>query len=1213
VTAAPHFHDDRDDLHAALTARLESLAEALLGAPNPAVSSKREWRWGTKGSLAVVMRGPKRGAWISREDDSKGYAFDLIMRVQRCGFAEAKAWARTWVGGAAPSRTPRPTEAARLAARQQAEAAEQAERARAIRTAQGMAHAAVPIASTPAESYLLAARCVPCPAGGWPDAIRYHAATRSLLAVATTVSGAVQAVQRVHVTPAGAKVSAEELAARKIPAVKVTNGVQQGALVRLPARPDAHPALAGALLLAEGPENGLSVWAATGLETWLVFGVGQFQHVELPPGRRVILCRDDDREHSPADKAVRKAVTAWRKAGADVSMATPWRERRGDKSDFNDLLLAAGSAGVLARILPHAPTPAPQPIKRVSIAEARRQVDEAMRRCFDAVRAFDPDMAKAEGKPLPILGIRKGVGIGGSYFARHYAVELIAELRAAGSRRNVVFAVPTHKLGAEQAAILEALPAFKAAGLRVAVWRGRKALDPGAPGYADPSVPDADKIKMCRNPEPVLEAEAHGLGAQETACRRTVTNAAGERIVHECQFHANCKYQEATRQKADLWIVPHELLFTSTPAAIGDIAAVVGDESAWQDGLEGIEGRGDRLPLDALRGHDMRPGESRDPSWLTLADLRRRALDALEPMSDGLIIREAFDGFTPQEATEARALALGRLVRPEIVPGMSRQLRAELLKLAAGNRNLLREARWWRALAELLADGGPAASGWASLETIETPDGPQRVIRLRGRRPVRTGWQAPTILVDALLNLDLVRPFWPQVDLVADVQADAPHQHIRQVVDCSFAKSRLEPLDKDAAAANPTEARRRIKNLRHARAIICREARRHTGGKVLVVCQKGVREALAALGRLPRNIVLAHHNAVAGRDEWRDIAALIVLGRCAPSPAAVEHIAEALTGAAVQRIPTPWYPKVPVQRELAGGGWMTAEADRHPDPICEAIRWQICEGELVQIIGRARGADRTAANPVDVLVLTDVPLPLLVRPVTLAELAPSLADRMLAECGFAFTTPRHAADACPALWPNWQAAKKDMQREALAGDQKGTNPNKESSIGICPPLPPNLGRVDYQRAGERQSPATAYFDLLTASDPRAALTALLGPLAWSRLEGEPEPERPAKAPRAAKPAPPPRADAPKARGSTHGPAAPAAPAADTSAKPAAAPPLAVVPSAPPGPPPATPKPRQAPLLLLFLPRPPAPPAAALPAPALVPPPAGIPPPTGPPG
>ena len=96
---------------------------------------------------------------------------------------------------------------------------------------------------------------------------------------------------------------------------------------------------------------------------------------------------------------------------------------------------------------------------------------------------------------------------------------------------------------------------------------------------------------------------------------------------------------------------------------------------------------------------------------------------------------------------------------------------------------------------------------------------------------------------------------------------------------------------------------------------------------------------------------------------------------------------------------------------------MQAEADRHPDPLAEAIRWQSCEGELVQIIGRARGVNRTAADPVDVLVLTDVPLPMpLAGTLDAVELTPGPADQMMAAGGVIIENPTDAALAYPFLW-----------------------------------------------------------------------------------------------------------------------------------------------------------------------------------------------------
>lgn len=1087
MSVATQHPDDLDELRALLTVDIERLAENLLGAPNKLASTKRALRFGANGSVSVELRGRKRGEWFSHEAGRGGGPIDLIMFAHGWRFPQALEWARTWTGTGGDAPRPKPR-----AVPSHDDIEEQAERAKAIEAARQMAHAAAPISDgTPAQVYLTETRGIPMPSVGWPDAIRYHGPTRSLLAVATLADGAVQAVQRVRLTPSGQKAEATP----EKP-VKVTNGRQDGALVRLPARSNVAPALASVLLLAEGPENGLSVWAATGCETWLAFGVGMFQRVVLPADRRVILCRDDDRQHSQADKAVREARITWRKAGADIAVALPWQDRRQDKSDFNDLIRQQGISGVLARLLPYAPAPKRQSNPRKSVNEARQRVDVGVVDFFKVAGSFDPELATAEGLPIPVHGVRVGVGIGKSHAARQHSVDLIRQIRAAGGKRNVAIAVPTHRLGSEQAELLNALPAVRAGKLRVAVWRGRNAPDPDHADFSNRLVPEDEKARMCGNLEAVFEAQGHGLNVDQTACRRVVKEGDGEKIVHQCALFEACAYQAQRAKRADIWIVPHEMLFTEKPTALGDLAAVVVDESPWQAGLEGVTGLGDRMPLDVLRGGDRQPGDAQSPDWHVLQHHRLRALDALDAMTEGAVYRDAMaaDGLTTEDAREARAFALKRIEDPKIYPGMSRARRAELLKQADGNKARLQEARFWRAMEALLGPEGPENSGWAELRTVQNLEGPCKVVRLRGRKPIRKGWLVPTLLIDALLSPDLVRPFWPQIELTVDVQAEAPHQRIRQVIDRSYSKSRLEPLNPEKAEADPEEARRRIRNLREARAIICHEARQYPSGRVLVVAQKGVKEAMQALGPLPRNIELAHHNAVAGRDEWGDVEALIVLGRTAPSPSAVERLAAALTGIEPPALPA-WYPITPKARETIDGAPMAAEADAHPDPVCEAIRWEICEGELVQIIGRGRGVNRKADRPLDVLVMTDCPLPLPIHEaIGHADLEPNLADRMLGETGFAFTTPRHAAAACPSIWATWEAAKKALAREAAKGGQKGTNPYKYLYIGECP----LLVRVDYQRAGERQSAAFAHFDPLMVADPEVTLTSLLGPLAWCR-------------------------------------------------------------------------------------------------------------------
>ena len=49
-------------------------------------------------------------------------------------------------------------------------------------------------------------------------------------------------------------------------------------------------------------------------------------------------------------------------------------------------------------------------------------------------------------------------------------------------------------------------------------------------------------------------------------------------------------------------------------------------------------------------------------------------------------------------------------------------------------------------------------------------------------------------------------------------------------------------------------------------------------------------------------IETAHHNNIAGMNCWRDISRQVVFGRTMPPPRAVERMAEALTGAAVDPV-----------------------------------------------------------------------------------------------------------------------------------------------------------------------------------------------------------------------------------------------------------------------------------------------------------------------
>jgi len=1075
--------DDLDELRQALVDDIEAVAAALLGKPNRAASTRRTLRWGRRGSLAVELAGRKRGLWHDHEANQGGGLFELIRRALDCDFVGAVAWARNWTGLPATER-PRPPPPP-----PGNEAPDDDEKDR-IARARALWAASRPLPGTLAERYLVERRAIPRPPTGWPAAVRYHAPARALILAATDDAGAVQAVQVVRLDAEGRKADDGKPA-------KLSYGRLAGAALRLEAMPGADTVLQ----LAEGPETALTVWAATGHETWCA--LGSMGKLKQPPFGTLLVAADDDPPAAPAAKALAKAVARWRAEGRRVAVATPWSVRRHDRSDFNDVAQALGLEAVAERLRQAVAPEPPAPVVRLPVEEARRRLDDAVAEFVRAARRHDAMRAKTEAQGLeppapPVHVAKASTGLGKSRIARRHVAELLRALRAAGDGRTVAIAVPRHALAAEQAALFAELAEVKAGGLTVATWRGREADDPARPGE-----------KMCKNLDAVREAQAAGLDVQAAACRRKIGAT-----VFACPFFEGCAYQAQRQRRADLWLVPHELLFTSKPRAIGALAALIVDESCWAAGLEGVTGRGTAISVESLaaradlpRGH---AGLGDDQARLD--DCRRRLHQALADHPDGPLHRETLlaAGIAAETGRDGRALSWRRLVGDVLRPGMTATDRREALAKAAGNRQAMREARLFGAVEALLADDGPPASGWAELSREATDAGEVRVVRLRGRKPVRDGWLVPTLHLDALADVEMLRPYWPGAELVADLEAEAPHQRIFQVADRTFGKSALAPDD----YCDEGEARRRARNSRDTKAAALAIARHYGGRPVLVVAQKIVREAWQASGALPAYVELAHHNAITGADGWRDVAALVVVGRTLPRPADAERLAEALTGRAVERLGGP-YPRADAVRLLRNGGAVAAEAVRHPDAMVEAVRWQIAEGELLQIIGRARGVNRQAGKPVDVFVLTDLPLPLPVELLPWAAVAPSPAELQLAAGGMAFVEPAHAAAAYPELWRSHDAAKKAFSRQSEVRDIPHIDiPYWGMSLTSC----------RYQLRGAGQRPAEAEFDPTVVLDPRGFIEAHLGPLAAFEVPGEaPPPEArpaaPTEAARRPEPAP----------------------------------------------------------------------------------------------
>ena len=209
----------------------------------------------------------------------------------------------------------------------------------------------------------------------------------------------------------------------------------------------------------------------------------------------------------------------------------------------------------------------------------------------------------------------------------------------------------------------------------------------------------------------------------------------------------------------------------------------------------------------------------------------------------------------------------------------------------------------------------------------------------------------------------------------------------------------------------------------------------------------------------------------------------------------------------------------------------------------ELIRQAVTEAALVQAIGRARGVNRSPANPVEVyMVLHDTTVPIAVDSVVeFGDLEPTNIDIMI-ERGL---VPAWSADAVklyPDLWPTAQAAQKAYRRAGLdvarihatcvtspykaddAGERskcrtspfKGTDGGTQARCRTCPykdifirrcTTPHSLLR--YHPKGFGQRARVALVDQARLAEARKRLEAALGPLAsFEVLTGESGEDKP---------------------------------------------------------------------------------------------------------
>lgn len=296
------------DISAALNQNIKPLANYLLGEPNRSLSSARQLRFGKKGSLAVEIFGDATGKWFDHENGMGGDALELVCHHLNLRRLDACKWAENWLGF-------------------KNKFAKENKVTDIIKNC-------VPLQGTPAIKYLMKRGIQKMP----PPCITYrynaYGEYGALVAQATTEAGETIAIQQIYLTSSGDKAP--------VPVVKRTNKTidkwAEKSAVRLPGKPP--------LILAEGVETALSIWQATGQETWACLGISNIGSAPFYDGAEVIVARDGDPKGSKADNQLMRAITRLHQRGAKVKIT-----RTPEGKDFNDLLCESGEEAVRALIL----------------------------------------------------------------------------------------------------------------------------------------------------------------------------------------------------------------------------------------------------------------------------------------------------------------------------------------------------------------------------------------------------------------------------------------------------------------------------------------------------------------------------------------------------------------------------------------------------------------------------------------------------------------------------------------------------------------------------------------------------------------------------------------------------------------------------------------------------------------------------------------------
>ena len=306
----------------ALRAVAPEIVVEFRGEHNRKLSTRKEMRWGNKGSTSLVIAGPKAGCWFDHEIGRGGDIIEFIKNERGCSFVDALDHAAQYVSELRNGHhSSRP--ASRPAPRQTVDDDDE----RRIEQALAIWCDARPLRGTLAERYLHS-RCTVAPTEAL-EVLRFHPrcpwgiGTRQAMValIRDIITDEPTGIHRTALSADGSKVGRKAL------------GLKGGGAIKLSPLMDAG----SELLIGEGIETTLSAsMLGFGSPAWSVIDAGEMGRFPALPGISRLTIAVDHDVTGAGEKAATETKARWEAAGLRVRTAMP--STPGE--DFNDVLVA---------------------------------------------------------------------------------------------------------------------------------------------------------------------------------------------------------------------------------------------------------------------------------------------------------------------------------------------------------------------------------------------------------------------------------------------------------------------------------------------------------------------------------------------------------------------------------------------------------------------------------------------------------------------------------------------------------------------------------------------------------------------------------------------------------------------------------------------------------------------------------------------------------